>query len=431
MKVRVLLFLHALVFWVLPCSLAGAEDLEILVARGIEKIQAGECEEAGRILALALQSDPQDVEANFYAGVARARLGQYEEAEGYLRKALAGDPRSAETAFELCLVASRLSRCDQARRYLSLLKQVSGEQDQIETASEFVSACGVEEKKAKPYYLNVTAGGQYDTNVILEPENPVPGVGKKGDFRGLLFLGAGWTPLDRDRVAIDLDYDFYQSFHPELNDFNLTYNRVTPSLEFRLSDKVLPSAGYVFEHTFLQGDSYGMSHEGYAQVLIREGARWSTEGRYGYTNLTYWGTDIFPGNPDRTGYRNSLEFAQNFSADPLSLRLYGAGDFERSAKGWWGYDGFRFGLEGSYEILPALHAGAEVCYGERRYKEVFPGAGDKRFDRQIDGTVMLTYLISKRLGVTLVNSTTGNFSNLGLFEYTRNITGLLLTAGVL
>ena len=89
------------------------------------------------------------------------------------------------------------------------------------------------------------------------------------------------------------------------------------------------------------------------------------------------------------------------------------------------------GAELTYKILPPLYVYASAEYNKRKYRDDFPGSGESRSDKMQQYSVRLTYLLSKRLAISLTESYTINESNLSIFDYDRSITGLFLTVGVL
>jgi len=403
----------------------------ILVAKGIEKIQSRAFDEAIDLLSQALALNPDDPEAHYFMGYACVRLGRYEKAEKYLLTSLEKDPSATEAYFELGVLASHLARCEQAKKYFSLFSDRSTDETLKQAAEDFLKGCGKGVDQERMFRLNVSLGGQYDTNVILEPSNPQRAGGDKSDFRGLLFLSAGATPLRNEVASIHVDYDLYQSAHTDQNDFNLTYNRLSPTVDFFPMENLEPSVGYVFEHSFLKWDSYGMAHKVFARVRVLEGERFSTTGSYEYANVRYWDTDLFPSNEDRSGHRNTVECRQRFETERVDFDLVGSGDLERARRGFWSYNGFRLGAASGIRLLPSLHLGLDAGYTERRYRADDPTANRGRHDRAFDGTVMITYLLTDKIGITVSNNTTVNDSNISRYKYQRNVTGIFVTVGIL
>lgn len=430
-----LLFLSLFsLWWLAPSVPAWGTDPEILIARGIQRIAAMDYAGALSQLEDALAAAPDNAEACYYAGVAYARLGRFEKAEELLERARSIDPKAASVSFELGLVRAQAGDCRGAADRFDAFRRLSPGDPRLEEIPGLMQACGGWEEKTFfdriRWRFNGGLGGNYDTNVTLEPENPVGLKDRRPDWSGILFLSAGITPLETERVSLNLDYDFFQSFHVEESGFNVNFNRLVPSLSVRVSDWITPSAGYVFENTLLSWDTYGRVNGGFGKVALAWGKGLFTDVRYAFRAQDYFDTTLFPSNALRTGHCHTVEVRQYAGWKGINFQAYGAGDFDRAQADYWSYDGFRFGLEASFRLW-VLQAGLGAVYAERHYQANYPGAGRARLDREQQYSAALTYLITRWLSATLINTTVLNDSNIGaLFGYNRNITGLFLAAGL-
>ena len=125
-RVRCRPFLWAafLVVWLcgFPAGSALADSEDLLVARGIQKLDGRDFEGALQLFTQALAAAPDGAEANYYAGFTYIRLGRYAEAETCLEKALAADPDNAAVVFELGSVYSLTGDCEKAGTTFAKLK---------------------------------------------------------------------------------------------------------------------------------------------------------------------------------------------------------------------------------------------------------------------------------------------------------------------
>ncbi len=410
-------------------------DAEIFIAQGIDKISVQDYTGAVEKLEQALASVPDNAEACYYAGLAYSRLGNMQKAENLLKRARELDPESPNVSFELGLLYARTGDCEKAADHFDTFQTQAPRDDRSGEISILMQNCGGGEEtllKKLRVRLNGGLGGNYDTNVTLEADNPPVGTDKdrRPDFSGILFLSAGLVPYQNRFVGLGLDYDFFQSFHVEESGFNVNFNKISPSLSFRLWDFLVPSVGYVFENTLLGCDTYGRVNEGFGNVAVNWGKSLFTELRYSFRDQNYFNTDLFPTNALRTGHFNSVTARQYASWKGVDFQLYGQGDFDRAKAAYWSYDGFRFGLEAAFRIW-VLHVGLGGVYTERRYQADYPGTGKKRLDREQQYSAAVTYMITPWLSATLINTTVINSSNISsLFGYNRNITGIFLAAGL-
>jgi hypothetical protein len=415
-------------------------DTEILIAQGIDEIALQNYAGAAERLQQALAADPDNPEACYYAGLAYSRLGDTAKAEPLLQRARALDPESANIHFELGLLYARMSDCGRASDAFETFRRLSPSDDRSRELLDLMKNCqGVREEtflEKAQVRLDAGLGGNYDTNVTLEPGNPVGPKDRRPDFSGILFLSAGLVPLQTDLLRLNLDYDFFQSFHVEESGFNVNFNKISPSLSFRLWDFVVPSVGYVFENTLLGSHTYGRVNEGYGKTTLDWGNGLFTDVRYSYRNLTYWNTPLFPTNALRTGTSQSVELRQFVLWKGIDFQLYGSGHFDRAKADWWSYDGFQFGLEAAFRVW-VLNIGLAGAYIERHYLAVYPdpinllSSREKRLDREQQYSAAVTYTILPWLSATLINTTVICDSNIEyLFGYDRNITGIFLAAGL-
>ncbi len=427
-RTRPLSLLVLALVWSFPAAV-HAEDSEVLVAKGIEKVHLGAYDEAVPLLVSAATLEPDNPEAHYYAGVALSRLGRFKEAETYLRRTLALDPGAADAHFELALIYARAGRCEDVDREVGSFRELSGDGELARELSAAGERCRGD-RLAKHLDLVASVGGHYDTNVILEPDNPPVERDGQDDVRGLFFLSGSAQVYEGPAVKVRTNYDFYQSLHKEHSAFNVTYNRLAPSVEFPVAEWLVPSVAYAFEYDLLSGDAYSRFHVGRCCLKVREAEVLSSELYYEYRDQAYWSAGRYPGNSLRSGFRNSVGLRQHAAWRGVDWVFLAGGDFDRAEKDFWSFDGFRIGAEGSFRLWD-IAFGVQAAYEERRYKEDFPGAGEERFDRMQIYTLTATYFLSQRIGLTLSNTTTLNDSSLDVFEYTRNITGLFVSVGIL
>ncbi|NOY40031.1 MAG: tetratricopeptide repeat protein [Nitrospirae bacterium] len=428
MKYLYLSLMFLLLFVSFPLH-AGAEDYELYIAEGIQKINQGRTEDAVVLLRKALQLSPENPEALYYAGIAYSRNGDYEEAESLFLKTLQMDETAANVYFELGRIYYVTSRCDELESLLSGFMEISGDSSLKGKAAELVDGC---RKKAeeKPYRFNISAGSQYDSNVILEPSNPPVSAERKSDTRAVLYLTSGAVLLKDRVIKLTLDYNFYQSLHMNLTEFNVQYHKITPVLDVTLSEALRSSIGYSLEYTLLGSELYSRFNNFYVKFIVKENENLSTEAIYEYRSHKYWDSDIFKTNSIRSGYQNTMGIKQSFYLKRLKGEMYYFSDFNRAGEGYWAFNGQRLGAELAYKVIPPLHINVSGEYSERRYRDEFPGFQKRRLDRLQQYSLRVTYFISERMSVSITESYIVNDSNIGIFDYRRNLTGVFLTIGV-
>ncbi|GBD95914.1 MAG TPA: tetratricopeptide repeat protein [Nitrospirae bacterium] len=341
----------------------------------------------------------EDYELFIAEGIQKINEGKFSEALGLLKEALKLSPDSSEAAYYAGIAYSNPGNYKGA--------------------------------EAKPYELSISAGGQYDSNVILETSNPPVGADRKSDARALVYITSGATLFKRGRAKLKADYNFYQSIHKHLNDFNVQYHKITPVLEIAASGIFKPSVGYSLEYTLLAGELYSRVHTSYGKVTVTEGEKLSTEVIYEYRDNKYRDSNKFQTNSIRSGYKNSAGIRQNFYLSRLSGDAYYFSDSERAKEGYWNFNGYRSGAELTCKITSPLYINVSGEYNERRYRDDYPVFQERRLDSMQQFSVKLTYIFSDRISASITDTYIVNNSNLSIFDYKRNITGIFFTAGIL
>jgi hypothetical protein len=353
------------------------------------------------------------------------------------KRVIADKEYTANAHLEIGRVYYMKGQCDVSKRYLKKFISFSNDKEATAYADNLIKQCRSAERRDRedePYKLNVSFGAQYDSNVVLQPDNPVVG-GDKGDGRIFGLVNAGADIWQNEALTLRVDYTFYASYQFDLNDgiadYDVQYHGLTPSLELTVSDIVIPSAGYTLEHVRFGEDWYGRIQTYFAKVKVREGIHYSTEGIYEYRDIDYQNTPLFATNKLRTGWKHTLGVKQNFYRGRIEGDIHYYYDDKHASTAYWSYRGDRVGAEVLYEIKEPLTVRGAVDYSRRKYRGVFPGFGKTRYDKAMQYQLDLHYQLSEKLAVTLSEMYIDNRSNIGSYDYDRNIIGAMLTWGVI
>ena len=412
--------------------LYAADEFELYIAQGIEKINSGNFREAVEILKKALELRPDNPEAEFYSGLAYSRIGELSRAERLFQKIKTEDVYASNVYLELGRIYYAWKECKRADKYLTIFKALSTDDVQKGYADSMVERCYEQADAEKPYKLNVTAGVQYDTNVILEPTNPIVDEDLRGDDgRAVVLINAGARVFKNKELSAKVDYNFYQSLHFDLDRFNVTYNSIEPTLELTQSDIIRPSMGYKFEHIYFDRDEYGFSHKGFAKVNLKESENYSIDGIYEFKENHYRDTETYTTNSDRKGHQHIYGIKQNFERDKLKGDIHYYHDINNAKEDQWSFKGNNVGVEVGYRIMEPLVVRVSADFTRRKHRDDFPFFEDKRIDEMQRYSFKIHYAVTDRIVATLSESYTRNDSNMADYDYDRNIIGLLLTYGVL
>ena len=405
-------------------------NYELYIARGMEELSDGRHAEALGLFQKALEMAPNDTEAVYYTAIAHTRLGELAEAEELFLKIKESDSVPAVN-FELGRIYYVKGECDRASAYLSKYVSISDDESLKDYAETLIGNCGGADQAAdeeEPYRLSITAGIQYDDNVIVEPENPIVIEDKKqSDSMAMAYLAAGADLLNKGAVKLKADYAFYQNLHFDLNDYDVQSHKISPFLEIDLTEIIKPTIGYSYEHTFFGDDVYSKVNTLFITINVKQSKDYSTDLTYKYRDLSYDDSEMFLTNSIRSGHQNIFGLMQNFAADKLNGDVYYYYSDRGADEGYWAYKGNRLGADVTYRLMTPLYVMVSGQYTEERYRDDFPGFSEQRSDKTRQYSLVFTYKPTDRFIIYLTDDYTNNDSNLDTFQYERNVIGLLLT----
>ncbi len=408
-------------------SLAGENDTEL--AAGISLVKKGYYKEGAAVLRKVIGQYPDDAEANYYLGMALNRTAPNKEAESYLKRSLMEFPENPGINFELGTHYFEKDVHAEAADYFEQVVELVPGTEMAAKSAEYLQKIN-ESKKEKSWELSIFAGGQYDSNVIVNGTGmPIPqGYSGKSDWSAIVNLKANYSPLKTEQAEIGFGYSFYQNIHASLSDFDIMQNLLDLSGSYAVNSNLTVKGVYSFEYLLLNNNQYDTAHNLAPSLLIKSDIGTTTID-YRFRNTTYKDSDQFTTNSDRNGNNNLIGATHilPLSDTAAAWALY-TFDGERTKKQEWDYYGNRF-LVGIRSLLPFGLIGD--LSGElylKDYRGVDPAYAATRHDTQYTFSVSLMKNLSERYSVSLSEVWSSNNCNIPDFEYDRSITSLLLNA---
>lgn len=397
---RARLVVPATIGLVLGCqALWASEASRHLVAKGRLAYHAGRYDEARALFADAVSADEGDAEAHQSLGLAFACLDRWSE---------------AVAAFE---------------RALELRPDFPEARDALEVARTHTPTdAAVSAPASKPWELHMAVGGGYDSNPAVEPDSRgLRTRGDRGDATFVLSGGGRYDVLSNDWALVRLEYDLYQTLHPELDDFDFRSHRVraTGSIQAHRGLWVGLQGGYT--HYTLGPHSY--LSEPFA--LPFASMLW---GEWGLTQVTYrHGDETYltrPFHDMRDGPNDSAGVSQTFYLDDRRLTL--GYQFESARPRRSIGDDYRLASQQGYVSLGlpiAWEVDADLMYVYRSdgYTEPnsFTGFQERRHDDVHYFYAAVSRPLTDHLSVAVTYQGTINDSNVDVFEYRRNVVAML------
>jgi tetratricopeptide (TPR) repeat protein len=388
----------------------------------------GEYARALPILRAEAEKSPDDPRIAYFLGLALNRTIEGKEAESVLKSALMTIPDDPALNLELGILYFTKNIHDEAADYFEQTIQLAPDTPYARQADGYLRRIR-DAGRGRPWTLNLAAGAQYDSNVMLNGSNqPLPaGYAHESDWSAVINAGGSYTFLSTDTFAATAGYSFYQNLHDTLTDFDVAQHQVELAGTYTAGEVKLKGS-YAYEYLFLGGDKYD-----YANVvglsLSRSGNGNSQTGLdLRHRETSYRSSPRFVDNADRNGGTSSLALSHLRPLGSWGNIWAGYGlDAERTKRAYWDFLGNRCSL-GLQVSLPLGLSG--VVTGEvndKRYSAQDPGFGTRRTDLQYTVGGALTATVAERFSLTLGEVFIRNDSNIGQYDYNRALTSLMLS----
>ena len=283
------------------------------------------------------------------------------------------------------------------------------------------------EAAAKPWDLEVGTGIQYDSNVRLDPNDP------RADAAFLFTLAGHVDPWRDDRTLVRLDYDFFQSLHTDVTDFDLRSNRFRATFSRAVFPGVWLGVQGGYDHATLDTHAYLQAPWVMPYVSFVEGDRGATQITYRHDAQDYLGQPFGEGDFDRDGTLDAAGVNQLLFFFDRRLAANIGYTFEAETPYAASGDDFR-------RRTHQARAGVQFPAGWRtlvsidyvfRYDDYTEpnSAADFRKTRQDDGSYIAAWVrrpIVPHLDAVLSYFVTVNPSNIPLYDYNRHVVALEL-----
>lgn len=431
MRYRIIILMSLFILVLSSVSHAVTATYERHIAKGISYLETNDYRSAIDEFKAALKESPDDPLVVLYLGIALSRSGD-KEAETTLKKALLLNPREPRTNLELGIYYFSKGVFDEAKDYFENTIEIAPNTEFSAKAEEYLKRV-TERAAVKRWTLNISAGGQYDSNVILNPDdNPLPqGVSRRADWKAILYLRGKYNLITKEKLESSIGYSLYQNVHSNLSDFNITQHLLELRGAYGISPLLNLKGVYSFEYIFVGGERYDYAQSVSPSLIILEGRGFSTIVEYRYRNARFQDSPLFENNSDRTGSNHLIGITQNIPLQAYILAKVGySHDEESTRQDYWNYRGNK-GSAGLKVNLPRKileNALVELNgeYYNKSYEGINLSSGKERNDKAITGTISATKLLSQSYSITMSYLYSSNDSNIEAYNYKRAITSIFL-----
>jgi len=366
-----------------------------------------------------------DAAASLFLGIAQLRMEQPDAARQQFQRA-ARDPKLAVVAgYYEGVVDYRQGRQAQA---VEEFMQVIRTSPDSEVGHESLAYLGMLQAAGqRTYQVHGGVGFEYDSNVKLLPSNDALNLGAKAgrreDGRAVLTAGGTYVAWQNDRAQIALGYEFLQSLHFHLTDFNLQDQHLNAQGAFVAGPMLLGVAG-TYDYYLRKDDSFLQEVNALPWMTLPEGGFGRTEAFY---RMRWRGFFEQPFVQQFDGFNNSVGVRQVvYAGTPERYASVGYRfdneDPNRQAGNAFGYNGNEVSTSLGWLLPAAVSATAGYIYRHQSYDAASHGRRDNEHLVSVIGERPL----NEYLSVQLAYYGTFNNSNQKAFEYNRNIVSLSL-----
>lgn len=421
---------------------ARLEIARVLLDQGIAR-------DADQLLGDELQRVPDSGLTHFYRGLALRAVDAPEAADLELRQAARLEPvLLADALLVRALIHFDESREDEAVSLLQEILRVDPTSDTAVRARlllrEREVARGRERLRAE-----ARAGFEWDQNVTLEGAESETRPSDRDDFRGVWGAGLSGQPWLADRAGLLVGYRYDQTYHVDLRDFDMIQNALFLSLSALPSETLRDRLALrldAYAYDTLQDLDHALSGASFRPSLL-----WAIGPRAGATRIfgsfevaEFDGTpvaDVWERDSISTGLgiEQTVPLPQPLAGSLVALSFAwlrtiteaGTGGSNDGFDGDFDADSFRFRALGSLVLPWSLRAQIEASYSRDQYSNdnfarwLDTGDFEARHDDVVGGRVAISRPILPFTRLELYWRGSRRASNVSVFDYDKNIVGLL------
>ena len=413
--------------------------------------QLGKYHEALASLDQAQKLDPKNPLVFFYQGVVAHELKSFNQSPELFSRAMALSPDLTPSARYYTGVSYyERGLLDQAQKeFEAAIAAGEPESELARSARAILQQRAAAPKGPKPWDLNLSISGQYDTNVVLLPIGIQPpggstGISQKDDFRTTFYARGEYRPIQTPVWAAGATYGFYQSLHQNLTAFDIQDHAPSAFVQRQLGI-VTARLQYAFDYVRVGEDPFLFTHAVQPIFTIAESNSLFSQIQFRYQNKDFQ-DDRFAGNSFRDGknWLAGLTQYAYFANGTAHLRLGYTFDTDRTGGGHplvatpgvqthadWDYKAHRLSVGLGLPDLWTLKPSFAFDYYHLDYdnpNSFSVGGTTKRRDNVMFVTATIGRPLTDWLSIAAEYNYTRDQSNLPVFNYARSIFSITLSS---
>lgn len=368
----------------------------------------------------AIHDDPDDVRALYHAGISLFMIQEYEKALDYLLQSSEMSSSIKPNGYYYAGVCYyKLSDFDQAIEKFDYVKMFA-ETDALKEDAEFwLQTIRAESATQKPYSLYLKTGYQYDDNVLLAPVDEDI-ITDESDHKAVAYFSGRYDLINREKFVSGVGYSHYQTWHNDLDAFDVTGSIGEVYADVRLYPFIL-GLSYTPSYYWVDAESYLMQHQ------IKPGITWQLNENNAVTlSYSYYRNNYFILN-EKDGHANEVALDAYHGLDNLKGYLFCSLVYEDNSAAsddeYFTELGTQIGF--SYDILKATNITIYGDFFDKEYDHTDSVFGVKRSDARYFASLAVTRtMFFDWLSFTAEYTYTKNDSNISDYDYDRNTFGI-------
>lgn len=394
----------------------------------------------------AVQVDPDNVAVYFYQGYALYQLKRYQEALAPFERMLQLDPTlSLSGQYYRGLTLFELQRDTQARDAFEAARATDPASTIGLNAQRYLEAIKARERDQRLWQVSGSVSFQYDDNVILEPNSIA--ISRQADGSTVFNVTGRVFALRTPLWQLGAEYDFFQSLHYNLHDFDLRSHTFGVFSRLKL-DRVTLRLDANYTNTALDNAPFTESFTVQPNITIKQ-----TDSLLALVSVQYrpenFYNEVLPGQDpavrSRDGWNVRTGFDQFwlFNKQQAYARLGYHYDTQHTDGSDWDYNGHEVSLEvqtplwagvmfnvnGSYYRFNYQNVNSYSCCVDARGGLGILNADDtqSRTDNRYTAGVALSRDMGPYLTLSAGYTHINNQSNLAFYDYRRNLVTLAVS----
>lgn len=400
-------------------------------------------------LARAETLSPNEALVYYYQGLSHFQLAEYEQAPPrFLRAMTLGPDLSSSAHYYSALAYYQQGTREEARAEFEAAQKLDPESEFGKSATTYLEQImtGVPVRRRKIWDLTLSVSSQWDDNVVLlpggfSPPGGVTGISQSSDYRTAMYLKGEVRAIERGSFVAGGNYALYQSFHRTLSGFDVASHTPTVFLQYNIGP-VQARLQYMLDYVQVGRSPFLVAHSFAPLITVMEAPNLFTQVQLKYQALDFK-DDRFLFNSFRDGHdwlagatqywmfsKNTGHLRIGYTYDQYLTAGKDVSVATQSSAADWTYRGHKAAVGASLPPFYKISLDAGFDYYVQLYNSAnsfSPGGAVVRSDKIYNYYATATRKLTDNFSLAVQYMHIYDDSNLVVFNYRRNIYGLVLT----